>query len=199
VTDLGSVDPLPITEDMARPPEWIHFPSCRLDRMIYGRIVCAVRHRSGALLLHQKPYSRNSRCYRKYGQWLLVFDRVVIRSKCYYNSRPIMKPPTRWARRVLSNHAAGMYAREWARHQESSELSEPVTLELEDWQIPMARPFKVTDQLVWQPPGIDELPRSHYPFAKPFTMKKWLRGMRHRQSSGRRSSAAAARDISAAS
>ena len=94
---------------MARPREWTNIPASSLDRVTYGRIVRAVKHRSGALLLHRKYVSRNARIYHTAGQWMVVIDRVVIRSRSYYNGRPVLQPPTRWATRMLRAHAAGAF------------------------------------------------------------------------------------------
>lgn len=98
--------------NMARTPEWKRLPAKSLNRATYGRIVYAMRHKTGALLLHRKPVSRNCCQYRTIGLWLVLVDLVVVRRKSYHNQRPILRPPVRWANKVLRAHAAGVYERE---------------------------------------------------------------------------------------
>jgi hypothetical protein len=102
---------------MARPRSWLRITTTSLDPRIYGRIVHAVRHRSGALLLHRKFVSRNSHDYRRCGSWIVVVGREVIRSKTYINSKEIRIAPTRWAAGILRLHAAGVFRTEWAAHE----------------------------------------------------------------------------------
>ena len=211
------------TISMARPRTWSRVPARSVDQHVYGRTVYALSHRSGALLLHRKNVSRNSRHYHSYGQWLVVVGREVVRSKTYFNSKEMRKPPTRWAAHVLRLHAAGVYeaerravafdsdsggvSRDQCHRCRNDGLDLPsageVGLERRCEAAACSRstdPTKGTqagpdggkqtpgagsgDQLIWHPPGFDELPKSLAPMAKRCqSIEGWRRKVRRSQRS----------------
>lgn len=191
---------------MPRPRLWKSITARSLDREVYGRIALAMRHVSGALLLHRKFVSRNSPHYRRCGQWLVVMDRTVIRSKPY-NAKPVTVPPTRWANQVLRYEADGTYARERAEQQQqqaewqaarraalnqragdvdpilaaalrraTSTPEPPADLVPPADDVDLQVDEAKGDQLRWRPTQFDELPRSLNPMGKPFTERALRRG-----------------------
>lgn len=159
---------------MPRPRDWHPIPARTIDPRVYGRTIRALVHRrGGAMLLHHKFSSRNSRIYDRCGQWRVVVDREVIRSKTYYNSKEIRQPPLRWANQVLRRHAAGTYEKEWAEREArlcddggGAAAHGAHGADADALDEASAGGPSPSDKLVWHPPGFDELPRSLAPYAK---------------------------------
>jgi hypothetical protein len=84
---------------------WRRIPVRMVDQKVLGRTIRAYRHRTGALLLHNKLTSRNASYYRKVGVWTLRVSQDVVATKPYYE-RPINVPPMRWANSELRRRRA---------------------------------------------------------------------------------------------
>jgi hypothetical protein len=95
---------------MGRTAKWARIPAKSLDPKIYGRTVSAYCHKTGALLFHHKPVSRNSGWYNTYGMWVLASDMRIIRRQMYMHTKARKKPPLRWANRMLRADREGTLA-----------------------------------------------------------------------------------------
>ncbi|HEX8521885.1 MAG TPA: hypothetical protein VF669_06475 [Tepidisphaeraceae bacterium] len=96
---------------MGRPRTWIKVPARSMDPKTYGRVVCVVRHSKldGIVLVHVKPFSRNSMRYRSSGMWALIEGTKVVKRLPYRGIKQIKKAPTNWANAVLSAYLAGQF------------------------------------------------------------------------------------------
>jgi hypothetical protein len=123
---------------------WRRVPANRIDRTYYGRTVLAFIHPSGAMLLHHRPRSRNSRLYDLIGIWLVVHNSVMLRRQYHYGRRQ-RGVPWRWANKVLTS-----YRRDAGHFCDLVEGRRPT----------------IAESITNRPPAYDELPATLFPLRR---------------------------------
>jgi hypothetical protein len=133
---------------------------------MYGRTVRAYRHKTGAVLFHQKPVSRNSAWYKTYGMWVVARGMRVIRRQMYMFTKARKKPPFRWANRMLRADRDGVLEQDTPVGRLPQPAFDPLGLKTMSAH---KRRRQAAEPLIglWGPACFDELPTS-WPRFRPY-------------------------------